>query len=350
MLFTRNPQNPLIKPSDVKPSRPDFEVIGAFNAGVTRYKDEVILLLRVAERPLNTDSAWTAYPFMDKNGDISIRRVPRNDARYNLSDSRLIFDTQTEQVLLTSISHIRLAHSKDGVHFGIDVQPWLMPMPPYENFGMEDPRVTLIDDTYYINYSAVSPLGISTGLLTTRDFVTVERSGIMFPPANRDVTLFPTRIGGDYVCYHRPMPGTLGSLNIWLARSTDLKRWGDHQLVLQGSPTGWENGRVGGGAPPLLTDRGWLSIYHAADRQQRYCLGFFITPEDDPKRVILQSSEPILSPEASYETHGFFGNVVFTCGALLDGDILRIYYGAADESIALAEAKLEDIFALARTI
>ncbi|MBA3871654.1 MAG: glycosidase, partial [Anaerolineae bacterium] len=112
MLFTRNPQNPLIKPSDVKPSRPDFEVIGAFNAGVTRYKDEVILLLRVAERPLNTDSAWTAYPFMDKNGDISIRRVPRNDARYNLSDSRLIFDTQTEQVLLTSISHIRLAHSK----------------------------------------------------------------------------------------------------------------------------------------------------------------------------------------------------------------------------------------------
>src|SRR3954471_7312784 len=108
MLFTRHPHNPLIKPSDVKPSRPDFEVIGAFNAGVTRYKDQVILLLRVAERPINTDKDWVAYPVMDANSDISISRVPRNDARYNLTDSRLIVDTQQEQVLLTSISHIRL--------------------------------------------------------------------------------------------------------------------------------------------------------------------------------------------------------------------------------------------------
>jgi predicted GH43/DUF377 family glycosyl hydrolase len=348
MLFTRHPQNPLIKPTDVKPSRPDFEVIGAFNAGVTRYKDEVILLLRVAERPINPDSAWTAYPVMDQDGEISISRLARSDSRYNLSDSRLIFDTQTEQVLLTSMSHIRLARSRDGIHFEVDEHPWLTSMPPYENYGVEDPRITLIDDVYYINYSAVSSLGIATALASTRDFVNIERLGIIFPPDNRDVTLFPARIGGDYVCYHRPMPGAIGSLNIWLARSTDLKRWGDHQLVLQGSPTSWENGRVGGGAPPILTKHGWLSIYHAADRQQRYCLGFFVTPEDDPTRVILQSREPILMPETPYETDGFFGNVVFTCGTLLDGDKLKIYYGASDETIALAEANLDDVLALAK--
>jgi len=349
MVFTRHPQNPLITPADVKPSRSDFEVIGAFNAGVTRYKDEVILLLRVAERPINPDATWTAYPSMSENGDISVQMIARANDQYDLSDSRLIVDLRTSQVMLTSISHLRLARSRDGVHFKIDEHPWLVPTPPYENYGVEDARITCIEDVYYINYSAVSALGISTGLVSTRDFVNIERLGIIFPPANRDVTIFPARIAGDYICYHRPMPGALGSLNIWLARSTDLKRWGNHQIVLQGDPTGWENGRVGGGAPPILTSKGWLSIYHAADRQQRYCLGFFVTPEDNPARVILQSQQPILSPEASYETQGFFPNVVFTCGALLEGDILRIYYGASDESIALAEANLEDIFALAKT-
>ena len=349
MVFTRHPQNPLITSADVKPSRADFEVIGAFNAGVTRYKDEVILLLRVAERPINHDAAWTAYPFMSENGDISVRTIARTNTRYDLSDSRLIIDLQTNQIVLSSISHLRLARSRDGVHFEIDEHPWLAPIPPYENYGVEDARITPIDRIYYINYSTVSSLGIGTGLVSTRDFVNIERLGIIFPPDNRDVTLFPARIDGDYVCYHRPMPGAIGSLNIWLARSTDLRRWGNHQLVLQGSPTSWENGRVGGGAPPILTDRGWLSIYHAADRQQRYCLGFFVTPEENPERIILQSREPILLPEASYETQGFFPNVVFTCGALLDGDKLQIYYGAADESIALAEANLNDIFKLAKT-
>lgn len=350
MTFTRAPQNPLIKPSDVKPSRPDFEVIGAFNAGATRYKDEVILLLRVAERPINAEADWVAYPFMDVNGEIVVQRLSRSGGKHDLSDSRLIVDLQTTQVTLTSISHIRLARSRDGVHFQVDERPWLVATPPYENYGIEDARVTLIDGVYYVNYTAVSGLGIATGLVATRDFVTFERLGIIFAPPNRDVTLFPTKIGGDYVCYHRPMPSGIGGLNIWAARSPDLKRWGDHQVVLQATATGWEDGRVGGGAPPLLTEQGWLSIYHAADRQQRYCLGFFVTPEDQPERVILRSDGPILWPEAPYEMRGFFGNVVFTCGALLDGDTLRIYYGASDDSVALAEANIKDVLALGKPV
>lgn len=343
MAFIRHPRNPLLTPHTVKPSHPDFEVIGVFNAGVTRYRNQIILLLRVAERPISTDAQWVAYPHMTGEGQLIVRRVKRDNADFDLSDSRLIRNLKTGETLLTSISHIRIARSEDGIHFAVNDQPWITPLPPYENFGMEDARVSSIDDTYYINYSAVSSLGISTGLLRTRDFETVDRMGIIFPPSNRDVTLFPARIGGEYVCYHRPMPSLLGGLNMWVARSTNLTQWGSHQVLLQASPTGWEDGRVGGGAPPVQTGRGWLSIYHAADRQQRYCLGFFLTPLDQPERIILRSQKPVLWPEAPYETTGFFGNVVFSCGALLDGDTLRVYYGAADESIALAEANVNDL-------
>ena len=118
-------------------------------------------------------------------------------------------------------------------------------------------------------------------------------------------------------------------------------------MVLHTTPDGWESGRVGGGAPPLLTPEGWLSIYHAADRYNRYCLGMFLTPADAPERIIRRAAAPILSPQADYETQGFFGNVVFSCGALLEGDILRVYYGAADSCVALAEAPLADVLAQA---
>src|SRR5690606_33180716 len=103
--------------------------------------------------------------------------------------------------------------------------------------------------------------------------------------------------------------------------------------------------RVGGGAPPVWIERGWLSIYHAADQHDRYCLGAFLTQHDDPARVIAYARDPLLIPQAPYEVNGFFGNVVFTCGTVLQEDTLRLYYGAADETIALAEAKLDDVLA-----
>ncbi len=345
MVFTRHPANPLLSPADVAPSRPDFEVIGVFNAGVARCGSDVILLLRVAERPRQTDADRVAFPYLQPDGQLTVHTTDRAGGRYDLSDERVVVDTHTGDTFLTSISHLRLARSADGVHFTVDSQPWLLPQPPYESFGVEDARITPLDGRFYVNYSAVSPLGIATALASTQAFEPPARHGVIFPPSNRDVTIFPARIDGCYVCYHRPMPSPFGSLNIWLARSSDLRRWGDHQLVLQTAPDGWESGRVGGGAPPILTPEGWLSIYHAADRQHRYCLGAFLTPPDAPERVIRRSARPVLWPQASYEAHGFFGNVVFTCGALLEGDVLRVYYGAADACVALAEAPLSDVLA-----
>jgi len=343
MLFTRHPSNPLITPAQVQPSRSDFEIIGTFNAGVTRYHDELLMLVRVAERPVNDDPYRVLCPHLDDGGKLVIARIRRDDPAYITSDPRIVRNNTTGDVLLTSISHMRLAHSADGIHWTVEPRPWMQAEPPYESFGVEDARITAIEGTYYVNYTAVSQHGIATALVRTADFVHLERCGIIFPPSNRDVTFFPQKIGGEYAAYHRPMPGDLGKYNIWFATSPDMTHWGGHRVVLEASGDGWEAGRVGGGAPPVWTERGWLSIYHAADATNRYCLGAFLTPHDQPGRVIGRSKTPILEPSAAYETEGFFNNVVFTCGALVVDTTLYLYYGAADERVALATAPLDAI-------
>jgi beta-1,2-mannobiose phosphorylase / 1,2-beta-oligomannan phosphorylase len=342
-MFTRSSHNPLIVPGDIQPSRPDFEVIGTFNAGVTTLNGEVILLIRVAERPIAQETGYTLCPYLSENDELVLGRIKQGDPDYDLSDSRQIYNLRTGQFLLTSISHLRLARSSDGVNFVVEDRPWLRAQPPHENYGVEDPRITRIGDVYYVNYTAVSKFGIATGLVSTRDFINIERHGIIFPPANRDVTIFPELINGLYTCYHRPMPGMFGGMHIWLARSPDLKHWGQHRIVLEAKRDGWEAGRVGSGAPPLRTEQGWLSIYHAADKQDRYCLGAFLTPLDEPDRVIARSHDPILVPLEDYEVDGFFGQVVFACGAILKDNEVLIYYGAADERIALVQAPLDPL-------
>jgi predicted GH43/DUF377 family glycosyl hydrolase len=122
--------------------------------------------------------------------------------------------------------------------------------------------------------------------------------------------------------------------------------WGEHRYVTGPRAGRWDGWKVGGGAVPIRTDRGWLSIYHAADENQRYCLGAMLTDLDQPETVIGCSDDPILQPEAPYETQGFFGNVVFTCGAVHESDgRIIIYYGAADECIAAAETTVDDLLA-----
>ncbi len=342
-MLVRHPSNPLISPADVVPSRPDFEVLGVFNAGATVYQGKTLLLLRVSERPLQAETRAILVPYLSPQGELVVRAIHSADSEWDTQDPRKVHHLPTGEMYLTSISHLRLAHSEDGVHFTTDPHPWVPPRPPFESFGMEDARITQIGDTFYVNYTSVSPHGIATSLISTTDFVRLRREGMMFPPANRDVTLFPKQINGFYVCYHRPMPGMFGKMSIWMATSPDMQHWGNHQIVLESRTSNWDSGRVGGGAPPIWTEAGWLSIYHAADAQDRYCLGAFLTPHDEPGRIIARSRDAILRPQAPYEVDGFFRNVVFTCGAVLAGDILRVYYGAADERLALAEVSLDEL-------
>ena len=188
--------------------------------------------------------------------------------------------------------------------------------------------------------------GAATSLISTRDFETFERHGIIFAPENKDVTIFPEKINGMYMAFNRPVPGGIGNPEMWLAQSPDLIHWG-HQKHFCGisDADSWDNGRIGGGAVPFKTEQGWVKIYHAADRNDRYCLGAFLLDLSDPSRVIAKTEAPILEPEASYETEGFFGNVVFTCGCLVDGDCVSLYYGAADDKICRADFSVSQLLA-----
>jgi predicted GH43/DUF377 family glycosyl hydrolase len=344
-MFSRSRFNPLISPRDLAPLTDGYEIVGTFNAGVTLQGDEVIMLLRVAERPVTTDRTWILCPYVTSSGDVAVKPVRRDDPAYETDDPRLIRERATGQMWLTSISHLRLGRSRDGLHFAFDEGCWLAYEPEYASYGIEDARITWHEDdrTYYVNYTAVSPHGIATGLVRTPDFRHVEPMGLMFSPSNRDVTIFPRKVNGVYAAYHRPMPAHSHQYNIWLATSPDMQHWGHHRVVMRVQSEGWEAGRIGGGAPPIWTEQGWLSIYHAADRQYRYCLGAYLTPHDDPGRIVARSPSPILEPTAPYELEGFFGNVVFTCGAVVQEGVLRLYYGASDDCMALAEAPLTDV-------
>jgi predicted GH43/DUF377 family glycosyl hydrolase len=346
MNVYRYEQNPLITPEDVKPYHDGFRVIGAFNAGVARCGDETILLLRVAEQPISSDPDVVRAPVLNpSSGQVEIRELNRNDERYDFSDPRVVRDVATNEgfAFLTSISYIRAARSKDGRRFTIDDAPLVYPSDPSECFGIEDPRCTRIGDRHYLYYSAVSTVGIGVNMVSTEDFASFERHGMIFCPDNKDVVLFPEKIGGKYYALHRPTTRSIGKPEIWIAESDNLNQWGRHRHLMGSRPGMWDSGRIGAGAVPVKTEYGWLELYHGADDRHRYCMGAVLLDLEDPSKILARSGRPVLEPEADYEKQGFFGDVVFSCGAILVDDVLKVYYGCADTSMAGAEIRLRDI-------
>lgn len=342
----RSPANPILDPARVPPSQEDLEVVGVFNPAAVQLGDQTLLLLRVAEAPREVPAGQVAAAVLDPaSGRIAIERFDRRDPDVAAGADARVF-TARGRTYLTSISHLRVARSRDGVHFDVEPRPALVAADPLEAFGVEDPRITSLDGALWVNYTAVSDAGIATALAVTGDFVRFERKGIIFPPNNRDAAIFPARIGGRVCAIHRPMPEGIGRPAIWLAWSDDLVHWGGHQLVAGPRAGRWDDLKIGGGAVPFEVDGGWLAIYHGVTAEPlTYSLGALLLDRSDPSRVLGRSRQPILAPAAAYEVGGFFGNVVFTCGAILSGDTVRVYYGAADGVTALADIRLADIMA-----
>jgi len=343
MLVERCEKNPIITPADVPPSRDDYEVVGAFNPGATIFNDEIILLLRVAERPKDKADDEQVAPILNPaTGEIELFRVKNDDPNItDIPDSRSFY--YKDEMFLTSISHLRIARSKDGVNFTVDPIPAVFPKMPYETFGLEDPRITKIDDRYCISYKVVSDKGICTGLLTTEDFTHFNRHGIIFCPENLDVVLFPERINGKYWALTRPVPRNIGPRGIWIASSPDAIHWGGHlPLVLPQEGT-FHNGKTGGSCVPIKTEHGWLEIYHGSDIHDRYTLAAVLLDLNDPSNVIARAKQPLMEPAAPYELQGFYGNVVFSCGAIEKDNSVLIYYGASDEFTAVAKTTVSRI-------
>lgn len=343
-LFSRFPENPILRPIDAKPSRPDFEVTCLLNPGVFRFQGRIGLLLRVAERPV-PESDWISTPYFNRdNGDIEVLRVRRDDPDLDAAADARVF-TYRGASYLTTLSHLRLAWSDDGVHFTVDPEPTLKGLGALETFGVEDCRVVQVEGRYLLTYTAVSECGVGVGLIETTDWKTFTRHGMVLPPHNKDCAIFPKRVGGQYWCFHRPSGLGLGGNFIWTASSPDLRHWGRHACIARTRPGAWDEERIGAGAEPIETPEGWLAIYHGASKKGGYCLGALLLDRDDPTRVLARSKDPLMRPEADYERTGFFGLVVFTNGHVVEGDTVRIYYGAADEVICGATASIRSILA-----
>jgi len=379
--------NPLITPEHVEPSQPGFEVISTINPGVAKVGDEVVLLVRVAERPRATEDLGPDPQMVDLSGPVPrlaplppglqadqlvgmayfdwsqepprvvIGYVPRDLPGLDLSDPRTIryrntaggFTPGQDEFTdyLAHISHLRVARSSDGLHFSLDPEVTIDPLNALEGYGVEDPRITEIDGVFHITYVAASRMGITTARMTTTDFRTFQRHGTMMHPDQKDVVLFPEQVGGKYLAFTRPMPGSFGRvLGLWLAESEDLVHWGHHRPVAEPRHRLWDEMRIGASLVPIRTDDGWLEIYHGADRMNRYAAGALLLDAGDPTKVLARSTRPIMVPEAPYEHDGFLRDVVFPSGHIDLGDgHIRLYYGAADSVLCAADLAIDDVMA-----
>lgn len=346
MKIKRYKENPLITPEDVTPYHEGFEVIGVFNAGVAKYQDETLLLLRVAERPISQDDQIIYAPVYNPQLEtVENVAYDLNNTAFNYSDPRSITYNDGSNCMsnLTSLSYIRLARSHNGKDFTVDDAPFLYPYDPYTTFGIEDARCMQIEDGYVVTYTSVSEYGVGVSAIKTKDFEKIEYLGNIFAPENKDVLIFPEKIKGKYYALHRPSLKSMGGLNIWLASSDDLIRWGDHKHLIGTIDDTWEEQRIGGGLPPIKTDKGWLVIYHGANHESRYCMGALLLDLNNPSKIIARAKTPILEPEMEYEQKGFFGHVVFGCGGVVEGDKLIMYYGVSDTSMAGCEFSINEI-------
>ena len=342
----RHENNPLITPKKLVPTMPGLEILGAFNAGATVYKNQIILLLRVAERCVKDKDfvGVPIYEFEDGKSSLKILRFKKNDPDVFLKDTRGIVYKGVDY--LSTLSTIRLARSNDGINFTVDDKPFIFPETPEEKYGCEDARVQKFNDDFFITYSAVSQDGWATALATTRDFKKVERKGLIFYPLDKDVCLFPEKIGGRFFALHRPHNEGFGKPSIWISSSDNLFDWGRHKCLIRPRDNEWERLKIGAGGPPIKTDEGWLVIYHGKGDDSIYYLFTLLLDKDDPTKVIKRASSPFFSPEKDYETNGFFPNVVFSNGHVekQNGEVF-IYYGACDETTNLFIISVNELLA-----
>lgn len=271
-----------------------------------------------------------------------------------------------------------LASSRDGFHFEREsADPILSPSEDGPDAGcIEDPRIVHLEGRYLITYAyraynpqkywlrennaAFSPADPSlpalfghnltaSGLLVSDDLRTFRRLGRItrHDVDDRDVILFPRKIGGRYALLHRPMQwkgATYGTKHpaIWLSLSDNLLSWPESVLLAKGEQE-WED-KIGGSTPPLETEHGWLVIYHAVDSAGVYRVGAMMLDAENPARVLARTPRPIMEPEADFEWNGLYPHgVVFPTANVVLGDTIFVYYGCADETIGVATASFSDL-------
>jgi beta-1,4-mannooligosaccharide/beta-1,4-mannosyl-N-acetylglucosamine phosphorylase len=314
-VITRHAANPVLQASDVP-----YDATLVFNAGVAKYQGKYVMVFR-------NDFGCT----------------PENPRGHTTS--------------------IGLAYSDDGVKWEVQPRPCFS-MEDEEIRRAYDPRLTVIDGRVCMCFAVDTRHGLRGGIALTDDFETFEVLSLSVPD-NRNMVLFPQKIGGKYVRLERPFPvysrGGKDRFDTWCSDSPDLRYWGNSQLVLAVEDVPFCNDKTGPAAPPVKTPAGWLTTFHAVDRDEsrgkngwerawkkRYCAGIMLLDPDEPWKVKGLCRAPLLAPEAPYEVEsGFRTNVIFPGGMILepDGEV-KIYYGAADTVECLATAHVDDLVKL----
>ncbi len=260
-----------------------------------------------------------------------------------------------EYILLITIENLRgdcsiyRARSEDGRHFTIDQSPVMSPsqeepFATYESHGVRDARITNFDGTFYIVYLAQSGHGFRLALARTEDFVNIERIALISEPDTKNGLLFPRKINGRFARLERPREGG----NIWISYSDDLVHWGGWEAVMTPRHGFWDYHRIGGAAPPIEIESGWLLFYYGVKNVPGgplFRLGAAVLDRDNPTQILGRSNIPVIAPREPYERIGDVANMVFSSGAILsdDGSEVEIYYGAADSCICLGIVSVEDL-------
>lgn len=316
MQLQRHPANPILTPNPQQ----DWEAGAVFNCGVTIGPDGLFYMLyRAIGRDYRPNPVGYGY--------------------------------------INYISRIGLAVSEDGVHFERQPEPVLQPDTAADRWGCEDPRITRLDvdgqPTWWVTYTALSAPAFSgqgdrVGIASSRDCRTFHKHGVLIPDVqDKDAVIFPALVQGQVVVLHRVEPDIQIAFlpGVDALSHPDHTFWRDHlahieEHVLLRPHFPWEAKKIGAGPPPILTEAGWVLIYHGVSPDKVYRTGVALLDRDDPRRVIARLPEPILEPEMPYEREGDIPNVVFPTGAVVRDDTLYVYYGAADKVCALATVPL----------
>lgn len=237
----------------------------------------------------------------------------------------------------------------------------------YNNTEIEryyDPRLTIIEGKPYLCMAVDTKHGLLGCVAKVSDDFTSFEVLSTSVPDNRNMALFPEKIGGYYVRLERPMPvysRGKDRFDLWISKSPDLRFWGESKLVLGVEDVPYANDKIGPAAPPVKTKKGWLTTFHAVDIDQtrgkngwearwpkRYSAGIMLLDLEDPSKVIGMSKLPLIAPELPFETDdGFRTNVIFPGGMILeDSGEVKIYYGASDTVECLATADVDDLIKL----
>ena len=295
-IVKRYEKNPILTKDDIP-----YPVATVHNAGVCKYKDRYIMIFRS-----------------------------------HLDSGRSI---------------LGIAESEDGFNFKVGEKPFMTPaqtgvFKEYEEFGVEDPRITFIDGEYLITYSAYSRHGVRVGLAKTKDFKAVERFSLITEADYRNVVVFPEKFNNLYARLDRPH-SEISPWSIWISYSPDLRYWGDARLIMKPVQYHWDEMKIGPGATPFRTAWGWLSIYHGVFSTMDgsvYRLGAALHDPRDPAKIIGVGDSWILQPEEVYEITGYVHNVVFSCGAVPEADgTVKIYWGGADSVMCGGTALIKDL-------